>query len=139
MNKKQFLSDFMRDVWNNKEFEKVEKYINKEYEIKLDPADPWEGKILDHEEFKKRLRYSFDSFSDLNFEITNQIEDINHVAISWIMRGTNDGQIENIPPTYKKIQTTGITIYHFKKSKICGHSQVFDRSIVMSQLAFFGV
>ena len=136
MNKKQFLAEFMEEVWNRKDLECIAKYVHSEYEVKLDPGDPWEGKRLDHETFKQRLKYSFDSFSDMNFEITSMIGEEEHVAITWIMRGTNDGKIGDIPPTHKKIETKGMTIYHFKADKISGHTQIFDRNKVMFQLGF---
>ena len=126
----------MDEVWNKKGFEKVEKYVHHKYTVHLDTADPWEGKTLNHDEFKTRLKFSFDSFPDMNFEITFAIEEENHVAITWILTGTNLGNIGEFPPTKKSIKTNGVTIYHFKENLICGHTQVFDRVTVMRQLGF---
>lgn len=42
----------------------------------------WERKKLNHQEFKDRLDFSFNSFPDINFEITSAIEEENHVAIT---------------------------------------------------------
>jgi steroid delta-isomerase-like uncharacterized protein len=126
----------MDEVWNKQGFDKVEKYVHNEYTIYLDTADPWEGKTLSHSEFKKRLKYSFDSFPDMNFEITSAIEEENHVAVTWILTGTNLGMIGTFPATNKKIETKGITIYHFKDNLINGHTQVFDRNTVAKQLGF---
>lgn len=136
MNKASFLREFMEEIWNKKDFDKVEKYIHPEYSIYLDTADPWEGKTLNYSEFKKRLKFSFDSFPDMNFEIMDAIEDENHVAISWILTGTNLGMIDEFPPTKKSIKTNGFTIYHFKENLISGHTQVFNRLVVMQQLGF---
>ena len=102
--------------------------------IFLDTADPWEGKLLSHAEFKKRLEFSFNSFPDMHFEITSAIPGENHVAITWILTGTNLGEISQFPATNKSIKTNGITIYHFKENLISGHTQVFDRLTVMKQL-----
>lgn len=136
MNKESFLRDFMDEVWNQQRFDKVEQYIHKEYTIHLDTSDPWEGKTLTHFEFKERLRFSFNSFPDMKFEITAAIPEENHVAITWILTGTNLGMIGEFPPTKKAIHTKGITIYHFKDNLINGHTQVFDRTTVMKQLGF---
>ena len=136
MNKDTFLREFMDEVWNKQGFDKVEKYVHNEYTIHLDTTDPWEGKTLSHSEFKKRLKYSFDSFPDMNFEITSVIEEENHVAVTWILTGTNLGMIGAFPATNKKIETRGITIYHFKDDLINGHTQVFDRKTVAKQLGF---
>lgn len=126
----------MNQVWNNQRKDLVEKFVYKEYFIRLDAGDPWEGKTFGHGEFKKRLDYSFDSFPDMNFEITSLIEEQDHVAINWILTGTNSGPIQNFPPTHNKINANGMTIYHFTDNLISGHTQVFDRMTVMRQLGF---
>jgi steroid delta-isomerase-like uncharacterized protein len=137
MDKELFLRDFMEEIWNKKNMDLVEKYVHPEYKIHLDTADPWEGKTLSHIEFKERLRFSFSSFPDMNFEITSAISDENHVAITWILTGTNSGMLAELPPTNKSISTNGMTIYHFKEKLISGHTQVFDRLLVAKQLGFY--
>ncbi len=42
---------------NKKNLEKVDKYVHPEYIIYLDTADPWEGKTLNHVEFKKAIEF----------------------------------------------------------------------------------
>lgn len=136
MNKELILREFMDEIWNKKNFDKVEQYVHKEYTVHIDAADPWEGKTLTHSEFKERLKFSFDSFPDMHFEITSAIPEEDHVAITWILTGTNLGMIGEYPATKKSIQTKGITIYHFNGDRISGHSQVFDRITAMKQLGF---
>ena len=136
MNNENILRDFMQKIWNEKDLNIVDKFVHTSYTIHTDTGDPWEGKTLDLEEFKVRLHYSFDSFPDINFDIESAISDGNYVAITWIMTGTNLGKIGGFPPTGKSIKTKGVTIYHFEKGKVCGHSQVFDRTTVMKQLGF---
>ncbi len=136
MNKAQILQTFMNDIWNDKKVDLVNKYVHPQYTIHLDHADPWEGKTLDHETFKERLQFSFNSFPDIHFEITSLIPEEHHIAINWIMTGTNTGSIGPYPPTGKSIRTKGMTIYHFQDNLINGHTQVFDRMTVMKQLGF---
>ncbi len=138
MNKENFLREFIHEVWNKKNLHKIDKFIHNEYTIHLDTGDPWEGKTLSNSEFKNRMELgSFKPFPDVNFEITSAIEEENHVAINWILTGTNLGQIGEYPPTKKSINAKGITIYHFKDNLICGHTQIFDRKTVMRQLGFY--
>ncbi|MFK8057046.1 MAG: ester cyclase [Saprospiraceae bacterium] len=136
MSKKQFLLDFMDEIWNKQLFDKVDKYVHPIYTVHLDAADPWEGKELDHSTFKERLKFSFDSFPDMHFEVTSAIPEDNHVAITWVLTGTNLGMIGGYPATGKSIKSNGITIYHFTDDLISGHTQVFDRMKVMQQLGF---
>jgi predicted ester cyclase len=130
------LRDFMQKIWNEKDFTCITSFVNPAYTIHIDTGDPWEGKTLNHQEFEMRLNYSFNSFPDIHFEIQSAISDGDYVAITWIMTGTNLGNIGDFIPTNKSIKTFGATIYHFKNDKVCGHSQVFDRTSVMRQLGF---
>lgn len=136
MSNEHILFDFLEKVWNGKDAGSVEEYVYPEYKIHIDTGDPWEGKTLNLDEFKVRLKYSFDSFPDMHFSILSSVSDGNYVAITWIMTGTNLGPIGGFPPTGKSIETNGATIYHFNNGKVCGHSQVFDRTTVMKQLGF---
>jgi steroid delta-isomerase-like uncharacterized protein len=137
MNKIAFIHEFIELIWNRKKVEWVYQYIHDEYTVHLDAGDPWEGKTLSHQEFIIRIQEgSLKAFPDLNFEITSAIEGTDHVAISWIISGTNLGVIQGFPPTGKRINCPGITIYHFCDGFICGHSQVFNRQEVARQLGF---
>src|SRR4051812_21583221 len=112
MNNEIIVRDFMLRVWNEKDFNCIPEFVHPEYTVHLDAGDPWDGKTLNHEQFKIRLFYSFNSFPDIHFEIQTAISDAEHVAITWIMTGTNLGNIGNIPATNKSIKTLGSTIYH---------------------------
>ena len=136
MNNEQILREFMEKVWNQKDFGSIAEYVAPAYTIHIDTSDPWEGKTLDYSEFQARLNNSFDPFPDINFEIISAIADRDHMAITWIMTGTNTGKIAGFPPTGKSIKTNGVTIYHFNNGKVSGHSQVFDRTTIMKQLGF---
>lgn len=137
MNKTAFLREFMSEVWNKKKFEKIVEYVHPAYTIHLDPGDPWEGRTLSHAEFRERMQSgSFDPFPDMHFAITTAIESEAHVAVTWILTGTNLGKIGPYPATQKAIKTTGMTIYHFKDNLISGHTQILDRKTVMQQLGF---
>ena len=136
MNNETILREFMERVWNRQEFESVEAFVDPEYKIHLDNGDPWEGKTLNNEEYKARLNNSFGPFPDIHFDIQAAVADGDCVAITWAMTGTNLGNIAGFPPTGRSINTQGMTIYYFRKGKVCGHSQVFDRTTVMKQLGF---
>jgi steroid delta-isomerase-like uncharacterized protein len=130
------LKDFIQKVWNEKKNDAIAEFVHPDYTIHIDPGDPWEGMTLNHQAFEIRLRHSFDSFPDIHFAIQTAISDGDYVVITWTMTGTNSGKIGDFPPTNKSIETMGATIYHFNNGKVCGHSQVFDRTTVMRQLGF---
>jgi hypothetical protein len=60
-------------VWNSKNFDCLAEYVDNEYTIHIDTDDPWEGKTLNHNEYKERLNYSFNSFPDLHFSIQTTV------------------------------------------------------------------
>jgi steroid delta-isomerase-like uncharacterized protein len=134
MNNETLLKSFIEEVWNNKNFDAVEQYVDDEYTVSIDTDDPWEGMVLNNQEYKKRLHYSFDSFPDMHFDIQSAIEDGDFVAITWVLTGTNLGKIGELPPTGKKIKANGVTVYQINNGKVAGHSQVFDRNTVAKQL-----
>ena len=114
--------------------EAVDEYVALEYTIHSDPGDPWDGQTLDQEGFKKRLKISRMPFPDIQFEISEMVEQDNRIAVSWTMRGTNSGPMGNIEATGKTIEAQGLTIYYFEAGKIAGHRQVADRLAVVQQL-----
>jgi steroid delta-isomerase-like uncharacterized protein len=136
MDNETILRNFIEQVWNKKDVESIAKFVAEAYTIHLDNGDPWEGKTIAHEAFKVRLNYSFNSFPDIHFFIETAVADGDAVAITWIMTGTNLGNIGSFAPAQKAIKTFGATIYYFKSGKVCGHSQVFNRTAVMKQLGF---
>jgi hypothetical protein len=55
MNNENILFEFLEKIWNGKDTDSVEKYVNPEYTIHIDTGDPWEGKTIGPDEFKARL------------------------------------------------------------------------------------
>jgi len=120
------VKEFIQKVWNEKGFHSITNYVSPAYTIYKDPSDPWEGRTLNLEEFAMRQDYSFDSFPNIHFEIQTAISDEDDIAITWIMTGTNSGNIGSFSPTNKTIRTKGSTIFHFNDDKISGNTQVVD-------------
>ena len=136
MKKEILIREFIQKVWNEKNFDRITKYIAPYYKIYWDLSDPWDGRTLNYVDYAMRLDYYFDSFPDINFEIKAAIGEGDSLAIIWIKTGINNGKHGVFPPTGKSIRTIGSTIYHFNHDKICGHTQVFDSTTVMKQLRF---
>jgi steroid delta-isomerase-like uncharacterized protein len=136
MSNETILREFIQTVWNEKRVAKIPTFLANEYTVYKDNADPWEGKTLNWTDFEIRLKYSFNSFPDIHFEIKTAVSDGEIVGISWVMTGTNTGKIGDYPATNEKVEANGVTLYHFKEGKICGHTQVFDRTTIMKQLGF---
>jgi steroid delta-isomerase-like uncharacterized protein len=139
MDLKATLQSFMREVWNNGDFTNLGDYVAHTYEIRHDPGDPWDGKTLNAEEFKKRVFYSRNAIPDLHFELQEMISENDKVAVRWTMSGTHKGDLPQLPATGKKFSITGMTFYYFDHGKLCGHSQSFDQLAFLSQIGAFGL
>lgn len=94
-----------------KEFNLVGQYVHNEYIAHLNTSDPWEGKTLSHSAFNIRLKFSFDSFSDVPFKIIPAFTAENHLEITWILTGTNLGMIGEVPATKNNLK---ISMYETK-------------------------
>ena len=133
------LQNFMDVIWNSGDFSKLTDYVSQQYTILHDPGDAWEGQTLDHDTFAERVMYSRNAFPDLKFDIQEMVADQSRVVAFWIMSGTHEGDLDNLPKTGKSFSISGITIYEFDKgSKICSHIQAYDRLGFMAQMGLLG-
>lgn len=133
-NNKNAVIKLIDEVWNKRNFEIIDQLIAPQYTIRHDPGDKWEHKTIDLVTYQERVKSSFDVFPDQKFHIEDLVCSGNKIAISWILTGTQKGEIPGMPVTNKKVHVSGITIYYFSKDKIIGHWQVIDRLSVFQQL-----
>src|SRR5689334_1071578 len=111
------LAEFMDAVWNRGDANAVDQFLAKEYTIHSDPGDPWDGATLSQAGFKERLAASRAPFPDLHFDIAEFVADGDRVAISWTMRGTQTGPLGPLPPTGRRIDVQGMTVYYFRDGR----------------------
>jgi len=132
---KEKLIKLIEEIWNKGNLDLVNELVSDRYEIKHDPGDPWESKVLNHEAFKNRVILTRNIFPDLKFDIQDFVCEKNKISISWYMSGTQIGSVPNLlPATGKSINASGLTIYYFSEGKISRHWQVFDRLTFLERL-----
>lgn len=132
------LHTFMEHVWNNGDFDQLESYVAEQYTITHDPGDAWEGQTLDLATFQERVLYSRNAFPDLRFDIQEMIAEGDQVVASWIMSGTHEGDLPQLPASGVHFSITGLTIYSFLDGKVSGHWQAYDRLGFLAQIGFLG-
>ena len=132
------VAEFMDTVWNHGDADAVDRFIADAYTIHSDPGDPWDGATLTRSGFKDRLSASRTPFPDLHFDIADVVAGGERVAIAWTMRGTQTGALGPRPPTGRRIEVQGMTVYYFRDGRITGHRQVVDRLAVAWQLGIAG-
>jgi steroid delta-isomerase-like uncharacterized protein len=136
--KKKILRQFMKKIWNEGDFSDLCKFVAPDYRVSEDEYDPWSGQTIDHEVFRKRVLYSRKAFPDLNFDIREMVEENNTIAVSWVMSGTHLGDLTLLPASGRKFSVEGMTFYHFRDDRLCGHSQSFDQFGFLKQMGVFG-
>ncbi len=132
--RKQILTDFIREVWDEGKIDRSDQYIAAKYTIHHDPGDPWDGQTLDLEGYKNRVRLSRAPFPDQAFAIQEIFADGGAVAIAWLWTGTHAGDMPGFPASGKQIKMSGATVYYFEGDRLTGHWQITDRLGVYQQL-----
>jgi len=138
-NLKTTLQTFMDVIWNAGDFSNIADIVSEAYTVKHDPGDAWEGQTLDRATFQERVMYSRNAFPDLNFAIQDMLQEGNRVAAFWIMSGTHEGDLPNLPASGHKFAISGMTIYDFDEhGKVSGHTQAYDRFGFLAQMGVLG-
>ncbi|HEY2051745.1 MAG TPA: ester cyclase [Caulobacteraceae bacterium] len=133
--RKDRLAQFIHEVWNCGLEDAVERYLAASYTVHHDPGDPWEGRVLDIEGYKARLRASRAPFPNQAFAIQRLCADADAVVMTWLWEGTHLGDLPGFPPTGKVIRMSGATAYLFDAAdRLTGHWQIVDRLGVYQQL-----
>jgi steroid delta-isomerase-like uncharacterized protein len=106
---------FVEEVWNGGNLSAVDNYIAPTY-THHDPSTPDRGRGPEGE--KQRVTLYRSAFPDLRFTIEDLIADADTVAIRWSSRGTHNGWLDQIPPTGKPVNVTGVSIARFENGKM---------------------
>ncbi len=86
------------------------------------------------EAFKQLLRDWYSAFPDVEASVDEVIAEGDKVAARWICRGTHQGEFLGIPPTGRRVQLTGITIFRVADGKVVEERGEDDALGLMQQL-----
>jgi predicted SnoaL-like aldol condensation-catalyzing enzyme len=109
---KELVIRFIHEVWSEEDVDAADRYIAPKYTIHHDPGDPWDGKKLDLEGFKERVRLSRAPFPDQRFLLKDVFADGNAVVVTWSWTGTHRGDLPGFPASGRPITMSGITVYY---------------------------
>lgn len=126
---------FLERVWNLGLIEECDELVADEYDIRHDPGDPWDGRVLSREQFKDRVRISRAPCPDQRFTVVHAAEGPNFVFVGWTWTATHLGEVGGVPPSGRLLTMSGATVYFLADGKVSGHWQVADRLGVAKQLA----
>ena len=133
--RKDRLVQFIHEVWDCGREDAVGRYLAPSYTLHHDPGDPWDGKVLDLDDYKTRLRLSRAPFPDQTFDIQRLCADDDTVVMTWLWKAAHLGDLPGFPATGQVIRMSGATAYFFDPAgRLNGHWQITDRLGVFQQL-----
>lgn len=103
---------FLDELWNRGNFRAVDQLLASDYDghSSTEIQGPDGAK-----EFVSGLRIAF---PDFQFEVLDQVSEGDEVATRWIISGTHEGEFQGMPPSGKRIEMTGITIFRIADGKL---------------------
>lgn len=103
---------FLDELWNRGNFIAVDQLLASDY-------DGHSSTVIQGPDgaktFVSRLRVAF---PDFQFKIVDQVSEGDKVATRWIISGTHQGEFQGMPPSGKRIEMTGITIFRIACGKL---------------------
>lgn len=110
---KQFIRDYIEEIWNKRDFSKAEKYWGADFKNAFAPqfAHGPEG-------MKQQVVYFLSAFEPFHFELKDIMIEGNKVAL-WIeISGTHTGELFGIAPTHKQVRFREAVWYTLKDGKL---------------------
>jgi steroid delta-isomerase-like uncharacterized protein len=117
---------------NHKDFKSFEAIHAKDF-VKHYNNSPAENLAEEMEDAKEQ----FVSSSDLSFTVNWMIAEGDKVAVCFTAKGTHDGVFQGAPPTGKKYDISGMTVWRFADGKIAEEWVFFNDLDLYRQLGLF--
>jgi steroid delta-isomerase-like uncharacterized protein len=110
---KQIAWRFIDEILNKENTKEINSLVTPDFTYHARGED-----IKGVEEFEKWIESDRGVSSDVRFTLIDSIAEYGKVAAAWIVEGTHDKEYHGIPPTHKKFETVGISVFHFDDGKI---------------------
>jgi steroid delta-isomerase-like uncharacterized protein len=126
------LSHKLIAAWNSHDPRKVARFFSPSF---IGDDIGIEGKLVGQRDIIRNVLYDFLGFPDLTFEITQVISQDDRFVMDWVCRGTHLGHVMNIPPTGRRIELRGVSIYKVgDDGKIVSGIRVWDMAGMLRQI-----
>jgi steroid delta-isomerase-like uncharacterized protein len=73
-------------------------------------------------------------FPDVTLELSSTFTTTTHGGAEWVMRGTQTGDLPELPATGKRMALRGVSMFEFTEGKIRRVSDYWDRASLLAQL-----
>jgi len=86
------------------------------------------------EAFVGQAKFFGAAFSNMAFEVLDQVAEGDRATVRAVWRGTHTGDFMGIPPTGRRIQVSAFILDRFEDGRIVEHWSLFDNLGMMQQL-----
>ena len=78
----------------------------------------------------------WDAFPDLTFEIISKAQTgPESVAAQWVMRGTNTGSLQGLPPTGRSVEVPGADFIEIEETRYAPCKAILTHGLCLTSLA----
>ena len=120
---------YIVELWNRGNIEVVEEVLAPEA-ILLSPDGVFEGVAA----IKSHYNTYTGAFSDLSLIVDKISASDDEVKVKWFLKGTHDGEILGIAPTWQVIELAGSSSYMFEENKIVKEIKDYNEKELLKQL-----
>jgi steroid delta-isomerase-like uncharacterized protein len=92
------------------------------------------GGQMDFHDYRKRQSDALEAFQDFSREIEEQIAEGDRVVTRSVLRGTQTGDLPNLPARGRKIEVQSIVINRIENGRIAEGWELYDSLGMMMQL-----
>ena len=130
-NNKALVRRFYDDAWNKHNPAVVDEIYAADW---VDTSPPIPGIPQTRDGLKQFMGEYLRAYPDARITIEDQLVEGDRVVTRWTGRGTQTGQLMELPPTGKKVAVPGVQIDRFSGGKIVESWTLFDQLGMLQQL-----
>ena len=117
------IADTLLDAWNRHDIERILSLYAPDHRGEdVSQASPIQG----HHGIARAVSTILQAFPDLSFTNEELVIQDDRLAIAWVMRGTHQGVVMNIPPTQRSVHVRGSSFFTINNGKIMRSLHIWD-------------
>jgi steroid delta-isomerase-like uncharacterized protein len=121
MRNERLVSRIWDEIWNLGAYDVVDEVFDRDYVGHL-PLMTVHGT----EEFKNVVRTYRTAYPDVQLTADDVFSQGDRVAVRWMSRGTHLGEMMGVPPSGKRIEVMGISLFRIAEGKVIEEWEGFD-------------